>query len=586
MYGNKRVTWMFSLLPLMIERVGVLIIVAFLLSRLKAFRRIVRNENGLKEKGILIVIFGLFGVISNYTGIEIHGNQIVHESWLMGVEPANAIANTRVMGVGIGGLLGGPLVGLGAGLVAGGHRYFLGGFTAFACAVSSLLAGVAAGWIGKRYSRNGIVSPWLAVFVGMLLEAFQMGVILLIAEPRDLAWELVRTIAVPMICINGLGNLLFMFIIQTILREEERTKALQTYKALQIADQTLPHFRQGLNLQSCKEAALIIHRLTGADAVAITDSQQVLAHVGTALDHHTPLHSPATKLTRAVLEKGIIITARKKEEINCFRSDCPLQAAVILPLRVHDTIVGTLKLYFEHPSRLDQVEQELAEGLARLFSTQLELAEAEQQTKLLQDAEIKALQAQINPHFLFNAINTISVLCRIDPEKARKLLLKLSVYFRSNLQGARHMLIPLEKELEHVGAYLSLEQARFPNKYTVLFQIEPGLEQVPIPPFTLQPLVENSIRHAFHKVQEKREVNIHIFSDERYIYVSVADNGEGIPADRLPKLGVKAVSSEQGTGTALHNIHARLKGIYGEEGNFYIKSEQGSGTEVAFRILK
>jgi two-component system sensor histidine kinase LytS len=187
---------------------------------------------------------------------------------------------------------------------------------------------------------------------------------------------------------------------------------------------------------------------------------------------------------------------------------------------------------------------------------------------------------------LFNAINTISVLCRIDPEKARKLLLKLSVYFRSNLQGARHMLIPLEKELEHVGAYLSLEQARFPNKYAVLFQIEPGLEQVPIPPFTLQPLVENSIRHAFRKVQEKREVNIHIFSDERYIYVSVADNGEGIPAERLPKLGVKAVSSEQGTGTALHNIHARLKGIYGEEGNFYIKSEQGIGTEVAFRILK
>ncbi|GAA3331751.1 hypothetical protein GCM10020331_089560 [Ectobacillus funiculus] len=233
------------------------------------------------------------------------------------------------------------------------------------------------------------------------MKRFRWGVILLIAEPYDLAWELVSTIAVPMIFfINGLGNLLFMFIIQAILREEERTKALQTYKALQIADQTLPHFRQGLNLQSCKEAALIIHRLTGADAVAITDSQQVLAHVGAASDHHTPLHSPATKLTRAVLEKGnYYYSKEKKGEINCFRSDCPLQAAVILPLRVHDTIVGTLKLYFEHPSRLDQVEQELAEGLARLFSTQLELAEAEQQTKLLQDAEIKALQAQINPHF-------------------------------------------------------------------------------------------------------------------------------------------------------------------------------------------
>ncbi|MDK8210717.1 histidine kinase, partial [Bacillus subtilis] len=79
----------------------------------------------------------------------------------------------------------------------------------------------------------------------------------------------------------------------------------------------------------------------------------------------------------------------------------------------------------------------------------------------------KALQAQVNPHFLFNAINTISALCRQDVEKARKLLLQLSIYFRSNLQGARQLLIPLSKELDHVHAYLSLEQARFPNKYEI-----------------------------------------------------------------------------------------------------------------------
>ena len=126
---------------------------------------------------------------------------------------------------------------------------------------------------------------------------------------------------------------------------------------------------------------------------------------------------------------------------------------------------GTLKMYYTEPDKLDKVQQELAEGLANLFSTQLELAEAERQTKLLKDAEIKALQAQIHPHFLFNSINTISALCRTDADKARKLLLELSSFFRGNLQGARQMLIPLEKELENVKAYLSLEQTRFPNKY-------------------------------------------------------------------------------------------------------------------------
>ncbi|MCV5434345.1 histidine kinase, partial [Escherichia coli] len=84
----------------------------------------------------------------------------------------------------------------------------------------------------------------------------------------------------------------------------------------------------------------------------------------------------------------------------------------------HGNTIGTLKLYFKNPNQLSRVEEELAEGLAKIFSTQLELGEAELQSKLLQDAEIKALQAQINPHFLFNAINTVSALCRTDVEKA------------------------------------------------------------------------------------------------------------------------------------------------------------------------
>ncbi|MFX3624772.1 MAG: LytS/YhcK type 5TM receptor domain-containing protein [Ectobacillus sp.] len=576
---------MINLLPLMIERVGILIIVAFLLSRLRSFRRIVQHEHGWKEKSVLVLIFGLFGVISNYTGIEIHESEIVHQGWLMGVGPGNAIANTRVMGVGIGGLLGGPFVGLGIGIIAGGHRYMLGGFTAGACAISAILAGSMAGWIGRKYRKNGVISPWLAAGVGMVLEATQMGVILLVTKPFDLAFDLVSVIALPMIVINGFGNFIFMVIIQSSLREEERTRALQTYKALLIADQTLPYFRQGLNPQSCKEAAAIIHRLTGADAVAITDSQQILAHVGIGSDHHIPSYSLTTGLTRIVLEQGEIVTAKTKEDIACFHESCTLQAAVVLPLKVHEKVVGTLKLYFEHADRLDRVEQELAEGLAKLFSTQLELAEAERQTKLLKDAEIKALQAQINPHFLFNAINTISVLCRTNAEQARKLLLKLSVFFRSNLQGARQTLIPLEKELNHVQAYLSLEQARFPGKYQVFFEIEQGLEGVELPPFTLQPLVENAIRHAFRN-KKQGEVYIHIHSDKSYMYVSVKDNGNGIAQEKLLILGTMAVHSEHGTGTALYNIAERLKGLYGEEAQFCINSNPGGGTAVSFRIKK
>lgn len=579
---------MIHLLPLMLERVGIIVILAFLLSQMKAFRQFVQNEHRLAGKILLIVVFGSFAIISNYTGIEIQHSSIVGQTWQMKVNPDSAIANTRIMGVGIGGLLGGPLVGLGAGLIAGVHRYMLGGFTAGACAISSILAGIATGFIGRWYRKFGMITPWFAVGVGVLMEIIQMVIILLVTKPFEAAWELVQLIGIPMIVINGFGTLLFMFIIQSIIREEERTRALQTHKAFFIADQTLPFFRQGLNPESCKEVAQIMLKLTKADAIAITNENRVLAHVGSGSDHHIPMQGLATGLTKRVLEQGKIIIAKSREEICCFHKNCPLQAAVVLPLQVHNKTAGTLKLYFKYPSRLSQVEQELAEGLAKLFSTQLELAEAELQSKLLKDAEIKALQSQVHPHFLFNAINTISALCRTDVDKARKLLLMLSVFFRSNLQGARQMVIPLEKELEHVKAYLSLEQARFPNKYNVVFDIEPGLEEISIPPFTLQPLVENAIRHAFSHIKSqgdvKGEVMIHGFIQNESMCIIVEDNGQGISPERLGALGKQTVNSTEGTGTALYNIRERLKRIYGNSASLQIKSENVKGTQVHVTI--
>ncbi|MDM5197087.1 sensor histidine kinase [Fictibacillus enclensis] len=575
---------MLQLLPLMLERAGVLVMVAFLLSRLRSFRQIVHQEHNRKEKMLLILIFGAFGVISNYTGIEINNGAIVSQTWQADVDYDAAIANTRIMGVAIGGLLGGPIVGLGVGLIAGFHRLTLGGFTAEACAISTILAGLITGWLGRRFGiigRNR--SPWGAVAVGILMEIIQMGVILLIARPFEAASHLVEVIAIPMITINGLGTLIFIMIIQSILMEEERTRALQTHNALQIAQQTLPFFRQGLNFHSCGEAAKIILKATKADAISITDKEQVLAHAGAASDHHQPGQNMATLLTKKVIENGKILIARSTEEIQCYRENCPLQAAIVVPLQVRDETVGSLKLYFEDQDKLDQVEQELAEGLSKLFSTQLELAEAEWQQKLLKDAEVKALQAQVHPHFLFNAINTISSLVRTDAPKARKLLIQLGVFFRSNLQGARHLLIPLEKEIEHVDAYLSLEQARFPGKYEVEFDIEPQLNHVLIPPFTLQPLVENAIRHAFSS-KKQGNVKVTAFMDQDKMILTTEDNGKGIPADLIQSLGKESVQSAEGTGTALWNIRKRIQEIYGLEGSFLIESEQDAGTKVTMTL--
>ncbi|MCQ6281506.1 sensor histidine kinase [Bacillus sp. EB600] len=574
---------MLTLVPLMLERVGILIIVAFLLSRMKTFRRVIHDEHGLREKVFMIAIFGVFGIISNYTGVEISHGSIRSQDWLTEIDKDNAIANTRIMGVAIGGLLGGPVVGIGAGLIAGLHRLSLGGFTAGACAFSTILAGIVTGFMGKHFKIQVEKTPWKAVVIGILMECVQMGIILVAAKPYDEALHLVDLISVPMIAINGFGTFIFLMIIQEILLEEERTRALQTHKALYIAQQTLPFFRQGLKVDSCKKAAEVILKWTNADAISITDQQQVLAHAGAGSDHHLPLSKMATKLTKKVLEQGRIITAKSPQEIQCWKENCPLHAAIVLPLHVHQKTVGTLKLYFKNISKLDQVEQELAEGLGKLFSDQLEMAEIEMQRRLLKDAEIKALQAQIHPHFLFNAINTISSMIRTDADQARGLLINLSTFFRSNLQGARQMLIPLEKELEHVEAYLSLEQARFPDRYKVEMEIAPSLEHVLIPPFTLQPLVENAIRYAFQKTKTGT-VKISAFEENGRMVLLTEDNGQGISPERLQTLGKQTVESAEGTGTALWNIRTRIEEIYGPEALFQIESNAERGTKVCIKL--
>lgn len=574
---------MFALLPLMLERVGILIIVAFVLSRMKSFRQVIHNEHGLKAKAVMIVIFGVFGIISNYTGVEISHGGIRSQEWITEINSDDAIANTRIMGITIGGLLGGPIVGIGASLIAGLHRLSLGGFTAVACSVSTIFAGFVTGFIGKYSKIQAERSPWKAVGVGILMECIQMGVILLLAKPFDEAVNLVQIIALPMIAINGFGTLIFLLIIQQMLLDEERTKALQIHKALYIAQQTLPFFRKGLNVESCTKAAEIILKETNADAIAITDQHKVLAHVGAGSDHHLPLGNLSTQLTKTVLENGSIMTANSPDEIQCSKKNCPLHAAIVLPLKVHSKTVGTLKFYFKNASKLDQADQKLAEGLGSLFSDQLEISEVEMQKRLLKDAEIKALQAQVHPHFLFNAINTISSMIRTDSDTARTLLIKLGTFFRSNLQGARQMLIPLEKEIEHVKAYLSLEQARFPGRYQVEFEIESSLGQVLIPPFTLQPLVENAIRYAFPKMKTGK-VKISAFEADGMMVLLTEDNGQGILPERLEMLGNQTVDSNLGTGTALWNIKNRIEELYQHNASFQISSKPGRGTKVMIRL--
>lgn len=289
-----------------------------------------------------------------------------------------------------------------------------------------------------------------------------------------------------------------------------------------------------------------------------------------------------TKLSMRAISNGELEIAYSKKEIGCSHPDCPLEAAVIIPLWINDAVVGTLKMYYTDAQMMTTVEEQLAVGLGSIFSSQLALGAAETQSKLVKDAEIKSLQAQINPHFFFNAINTISAMMRKDSEQARSLLLQLSTYFRANLMGVRETEITLEQEQRHVQAYLSLEQTRFPDKFEVHQKIL-APRTVKLPPFTIQVLVENAVKHAFSNRKQGNLVEILIEPEDDKLKIQVTDNGSGIDPDKLPSLGVDVVESSHGSGTALQNLNQRLVGLYGKLSSLQFDST-ATGTSVTIWI--
>lgn len=206
------------------------------------------------------------------------------------------------------------------------------------------------------------------------------------------------------------------------------------------------------------------------------------------------------------------------------------------------------------------------------------LLELRQSVQTLISTEMAFLQAQIKPHFLYNALNTIIAICRLDSDKTMQLLLELSRYLRSSFDFQnRDQLVPLHKELELVQAYLYLEQARFEERLEVQYDIvEQGF--IMIPPLCIQPIVENAVRHGIMQRSEGGKVQITIQSQESGIKVIVTDNGVGIPSEQLA-----AVLSDNGSsGVGLKNIHKRLLMLYGK--GLKIESEWKQGTTVSFEV--
>ena len=574
---------MWEILLQMLSRMTLIITIAYLITRLPIFRKMIYQRVGIGGLFVLIIIFGMFGVIGNYTALVVEpGNQsVVSNLWNPTLQTNNAVADTRNIGIIIGGFFGGPIVGIGASIIAGGHRLLMGGFISEATLWVSILGGCLAGWFGYKWREMRFIKPKYMFFTSIVILTVQILAIPFIADNHRAAFELISFTGPPIIIVNGIGIWICAMIFYNVVQEEERTRANQTVKTFSIADRTFSLFRGGLNEKSAKESTKIIKQLTGVEHVAITRGIRELAYTG-SLSNHKRHEQEDLVLRKQVLATGKSVLKEPRAKW-LFSKKSNSRAFIVVPFYVHDKTIGTITFYYASSTHITSVEKELVEGLGKLFSNQLELGEIERHNLLLQNAKIEALQAQIQPHFLFNALNTIVALCRIDPMLARDLLLHLSTYLRNNLSGIADFLVPISKEMENVQAYLAIEQARFPDKFEVHIAIDPELIDYGIPPFIIQPLVENAIKYGgFKKTKAKGKVSIDIKRvSETLISIEVADNGVGVAADRIVDLGERVVkSSKDGSGTALFNIKERLTALYSQEACFVVNSDMGKGTKV------
>ena len=490
----------------------------------------------------------------------------------LGINVDGSLVNIRTITIVSGGILFGPVVGITTGIVAGIHRFLIdiNGVTSLPCLITSIVAGITSGYINKKVKRK--YSYIAGILLGMACEILTMALILLMIKPYDLGLDIVRKIAIPMIL--GEVNVGFIiFLVRFVEDENELIAGQQSKLALDIANETLPYFRN-TNKESLIKICTIIKEHMNANAVSITDKNYVLAYVGVEEEIYNVDNKIINEETQKAILKNEIIIHNDK----VIGKHDKLKSAIIIPFEDKSGVNGTLKIYYKDPDKITYSIKALATGLSQIISTLMEVSKLEQIKESANKAEIRALQRQINPHFLFNALNAITSFIRIDTDKARDLIINLSNYLRYNLE-INDEDIDIRKELKQVQDFVEIEKARFGDKINIIYDIDKV--DIKVPSLIIQPLVENSIIHGILPDKDKGIVKLSVKKcKDDSIKIVVEDNGVGISEEVIENVYSGNMPKNK---IGLYNVHSRLELIYGEG----IKIERlEKGTRMEFFIRR
>ena len=552
----------FDLVLLLLQQMCVFLVIAWLMSKTRLFIPLMQVTVRLPHKLLCYVTFSIFCIMGTYFGLHIE----------------DSIANTRAIGAVMGGLLGGPVVGGLVGLTGGLHRYSLGGMTALSCMVSTIVEGLLGGLVHsvlvKRGRPDKVFSPLTAGAITFFAEMVQMLIILLIARPFDNALHLVQSIAAPMMVTNTVGAALFMRILLDKRAMFEKYTSAFSATALKVAASTEGILRQGFNEENSMKVAQVLIQELDIGAVAITDRDKLLAFTGIGDDHHLPGKPISSSYTQKAIENGEVVYADGNEvPYRCsIHPNCKLGSTLVIPLcGENQRVIGTIKLYEAKNRLFSSINRTLGEGIAQLLSAQILAGQYERQKALLTQSEIKLLHAQVNPHFLFNALNTLKAVIRRDSDQAGQLVQYLSTFFRKNLKRPSEI-VTLADEIEHVNAYLQIEKARFQTNLQIQMLVPEALAHHQLPAFTLQPIVENAIKHGTSQHLGVGKITIRASESDRWLQLDIEDNA-GLYQH-----------NPNASGLGMSLVDRRLRARFGADCGMTVTCEAEHFTRVTLRL--
>lgn len=334
---------------------------------------------------------------------------------------------------------------------------------------------------------------------------------------------------------------------------------LATYKTLHSASLAAPALRSGLNPDSASKALKHLKSLLDGVAVALTNEHSILAWEG--------------KRESEILARQVAMEAMASGSTHASK------LAVAAPIVVGESIIGSLVVVNDAVSAtLMRATVEVAQWI----SSQLELAELDRSRTALVEAELRALRAQISPHFIYNALGAIASFVRTDPDRARELLLEFADFTRYSFR--RHgEFTTLSEELKSVERYLVLERARFGDRLQVVTRIAPEVLSVTLPFLSVQPLVENAVRHGLEPKEGSGTITVIAEDAGTECVITVEDDGVGSDPESVRR----ALGGESPSGSiGLANVDERVRTVYGNQFGIVVETAPEKGTKVTVRIPK